>query len=57
LAHLAANTPEEFVRIAASLADNPQALRDQRRGMRQGLLSTALLEHASRKNPSFGAIG
>jgi predicted O-linked N-acetylglucosamine transferase (SPINDLY family) len=45
LGHLAANTMEEFVRIAVSLANNPQALRDQRRGMRQGLLSTALLDH------------
>ena len=45
LAHLAADTPEEFVRIAASLARNPAALREQRLGMRQALASTPLLDH------------
>ena len=45
LGHLAADTPEEFVRIAVSLVNDPQALRDQRRAMRQSLRSTALLEH------------
>ena len=42
---LAADTPEEFVRMATSLVNDPEALRDQRREMRQRLLSTALLDH------------
>ena len=45
LGRLAADTPEQFVGIAASLVNDPRALRDQRRGMRQRLLSTALLDH------------
>ena len=45
LAHLAADTPEQFVRIAASLANDPQALRDQRLGMRERLRNTPLLDH------------
>jgi len=46
LGHLAADTPEEFVRIAASLARDPLALRDQRHRMRGRLLSAPLLDHA-----------
>ena len=45
LGHLAADTPEQFVRIARSLVNDPEALREQRQGMRQSLLSTALLDH------------
>jgi protein O-GlcNAc transferase len=45
LRDLAADTPEQFVRIAASLASDPQALRDHRRGMRESLGSTPLLDH------------
>ena len=46
MAHLAADTADEFVRVAASLAGQPDALRDRRRQMRQRLLSTPLLDHA-----------
>jgi predicted O-linked N-acetylglucosamine transferase (SPINDLY family) len=46
LGHLKADTPEAFVRVAASLASDPRALRDQRRGMRERLRSTAMLDHA-----------
>jgi len=42
---LAADTPEEFVRVGASIVNDPQGLRDQRREMRRRLLSTALLDH------------
>ncbi len=45
LTHLAADTPEEFVRIAVSLVKDPEALREQRGEMRQRLLSTSLLDH------------
>ena len=45
MGHLAADSAEEFARIAVSLAKDPQALRDQRRQMRERLLSTALLDH------------
>jgi predicted O-linked N-acetylglucosamine transferase (SPINDLY family) len=46
LGHLAADTPEEYVRIAAGLAKDPAALRDQRMGMRERLSASALLDHA-----------
>jgi predicted O-linked N-acetylglucosamine transferase (SPINDLY family) len=45
LAHLAADTPGEFVRAAASLAADPQALGQLRRTMRQRLLAAPLLDH------------
>ena len=46
LGYLAADTPQDFVRVAASLARDPQALGGQRHGMRERLLSTPLLGHA-----------
>jgi protein O-GlcNAc transferase len=45
LGHLAANNPEGFVRVAASLVRDPGALRDRRRGMREMLRSSPLLDH------------
>jgi predicted O-linked N-acetylglucosamine transferase (SPINDLY family) len=47
LGHLAAETPQEFVRIASSHAKDPRALGEQRRTMRQRLASTPLLDHAA----------
>jgi predicted O-linked N-acetylglucosamine transferase (SPINDLY family) len=45
LGHLAAETPEEFAAVAASLVRDPQALCEQRHSMRQRLLETPLLDH------------
>jgi predicted O-linked N-acetylglucosamine transferase (SPINDLY family) len=45
LSHLAADTPEEFVRVATSLVRDPAALKAQRHAMRERLGSTPMLDH------------
>jgi protein O-GlcNAc transferase len=45
MGELAADTPQRFIEIAADLANGMTRLRDLRLGMRQRLLTSALMDH------------